>query len=523
MTAIPDILQKVADNKLLTFDEERDLENWFQEVDQLKALFAEVWEDFATSTTIIKKGLDWFNVKDFGAAGDGIIDDTTSISDAIEAMNTAGRGVLYFPAGSYLCSSALTIITASALVLGDGSANVGTAYASKVFSTSATANLFEISAGFGVFQDMAITNSASSTPSAGAGVKVSGDANQRVDFSRVRFYGFYICIDITNAQGWTIKECAIYNPILNGVRIQSVLSGAGDGGWRIINSWFWSYSNYAAAAINVTQSGGLGVISNCAFNYFVSAITINCGSPAFGRVHIIGNIITNLTTGHGISIDGRSNINILGNEFDLNDTTGNNTGSCIYIANNSNANIAIEGNIFKGGVTPAAIALNTVTVTSARIVGNTFTGHTTLVSQTSVTGTVIIIEPATTVTAETSYGLSSAVGTSGYYAREDHTHGSPSLSSATPQDVASTAAAGSGTTPPKNDHVHKGVHSLAKSGDTALYGDVTVSAGTGITLTSSSQNIEIATTGGELLMEDGVTFPPVPLTTEDGTDWLYSG
>jgi hypothetical protein len=28
-------------------------------------------------------------------------------------------------------------------------------------------------------------------------------------------------------------------------------------------------------------------------------------------------------------------------------------------------------------------------------------------------------------------------------------------------------------------------------------------------------------TVAELLMEDGVTFPPVPLTNEDGTDWMY--
>jgi hypothetical protein len=27
----------------------------------------------------------------------------------------------------------------------------------------------------------------------------------------------------------------------------------------------------------------------------------------------------------------------------------------------------------------------------------------------------------------------------------------------------------------------------------------------------------------ELLMQNGVTFPPVPLTNEAGTDWLYGG
>lgn len=28
---------------------------------------------------------------------------------------------------------------------------------------------------------------------------------------------------------------------------------------------------------------------------------------------------------------------------------------------------------------------------------------------------------------------------------------------------------------------------------------------------------------GELLMQDGVTSPPVPIELEDGSDWLYEG
>jgi len=30
------------------------------------------------------------------------------------------------------------------------------------------------------------------------------------------------------------------------------------------------------------------------------------------------------------------------------------------------------------------------------------------------------------------------------------------------------------------------------------------------------------TGSSRVVMEDGVTFPPVPVTTEDGTDWIYS-
>jgi hypothetical protein len=55
-------------------------------------------------------------------------------------------------------------------------------------------------------------------------------------------------------------------------------------------------------------------------------------------------------------------------------------------------------------------------------------------------------------------------------------------------------------------------------------------AGTNITITvnDAGDTITIAstatsTTTGELLMQDGVTSPPVPLTNEAGDDWLYQG
>lgn len=64
--------------------------------------------------------------------------------------------------------------------------------------------------------------------------------------------------------------------------------------------------------------------------------------------------------------------------------------------------------------------------------------------------------PAGTVTAETSYGASSAAGSASTYSKGDHTHGTPALSSsaASASAVGDTASAGSGTTPAKSDHVH---------------------------------------------------------------------
>src|SRR5690349_20283578 len=46
-----------------------------------------------------------FDVKTFGAAGDGKTVDTPAINKAIEAAAAAGGGTVAFPAGNYLCYS----------------------------------------------------------------------------------------------------------------------------------------------------------------------------------------------------------------------------------------------------------------------------------------------------------------------------------------------------------------------------------------------------------------------------------
>lgn len=68
------------------------------------------------STVTIQNALagfanNFFNVKDpaYGATGDGVADDTSEIQAAINAANAAGGGIVFFPAGTYLISSTLTL------------------------------------------------------------------------------------------------------------------------------------------------------------------------------------------------------------------------------------------------------------------------------------------------------------------------------------------------------------------------------------------------------------------------------
>lgn len=57
-----------------------------------------------TAWVPMTQSLEWFNVRDFGAAGDGITDDRAACQAAIDACAASGGGTVYFPAGTYLCS-----------------------------------------------------------------------------------------------------------------------------------------------------------------------------------------------------------------------------------------------------------------------------------------------------------------------------------------------------------------------------------------------------------------------------------
>src|SRR5436305_14579012 len=47
----------------------------------------------------------FYNIKTYGAKGDGKTLDTDAVNKAIDTAATAGGGTVFFPAGTYLCFS----------------------------------------------------------------------------------------------------------------------------------------------------------------------------------------------------------------------------------------------------------------------------------------------------------------------------------------------------------------------------------------------------------------------------------
>ncbi len=61
-----------------------------------------------TDKRVFVDDLSVFNVKDFGATGDGTTDDKTAVQATIDACNVAGGGTVFFPAGTYRLITGLT-------------------------------------------------------------------------------------------------------------------------------------------------------------------------------------------------------------------------------------------------------------------------------------------------------------------------------------------------------------------------------------------------------------------------------
>ncbi len=446
-----------------------------------------------STTTVINNDLGWFNVKAYGAIGDGTTNDTAAINTTIDALTAAGRGVLYFPPGSYQSTGGHSI-TVPCLVMGMGRAKDDPAtFVSKILCSSATASLFSVTALLCIFKDLSLVNNAGSTPSAGAGITVSSaDLTQRVDYTEISVYGFYNNIDHQTGTNWVMNKCVVSAPVKYGLKIQNTAS-TGSGNWMIVDSRFVAGLRNSDAAIRI-ESGGGGRVANCEINgsgiySFNHGIDITSGVST-GDFSVYGGLIQNVR-GHGISVSASwRNIVIVGIVFGISWVTSNNTGNAVNVTGATG--VVVSNCAFAGGASPAAISLTSVA--NARVFGNVNYNMGSLITQSSCTN-VVIGEPGTDVIEEQSYGQSSDIGDSSYFAREDHTHGTPDLSTNAPQNVGSSAAAGSGTEPSKDDHVHKGVASIKKSGATSLFGNVTLSPGENVTLTQVGNDIEISVTG----------------------------
>lgn len=416
--------------------------------------------------------LPWFNVMDYGAVGDGTTDDTAAINLAIADLNTATWGVLYCPGSTYKVTAALTTITASGMVMGDGmGAYDNSANVSAIHCTSQTAVLFTITGKTVKFRDIGLFNTFAGTPSAGAGIQVSGAfIGQKVDLESVVLSGFYVNIDRQVGAQWTNHNVWNWGPVLYGEKIQNTVNqDAGD--WAISGCYYYADTHNAATAIYQLGAGG-GKIANVKINghggaTFTNGIEIAMPTGVQTSVGTIAGCSIENVSGDAIKIttSGTARFGLFAISALEVALYSNNTGRAVNIiaastggvfTNGGIGNVIIDGlTAATNGTARAAVALtNTDGCVLGEISYNGFnarytgSGDTNTIDGASVSfatpsialgssaaagaASTVIRSDSTiaafdvTVPVTQAFGDAAATGSAAFAARRDHRHGMPS-------------------------------------------------------------------------------------------------
>lgn len=195
----------------------------------LNKALADLQDQVVDLTADVNKNKHWRNVRDYGAVGDGIADDTA----AVQATINAGTGPVYFPPGTYLCSTLQMLV---------GTVLLGAQQSNYSFPTpAARASTLKLKGG---------TNSHLIQGAAGiANVQIRNlglDGNKANNTA-----GDLIHLDAATAQdtAWHITDCFLNNAPFDGIQI-----GSGRQALKVQRTWIMQ-SAHNGVTVNGADTG----------------------------------------------------------------------------------------------------------------------------------------------------------------------------------------------------------------------------------------------------------------------------
>jgi hypothetical protein len=287
-----------------------------------------------------------FNVRMFGAFGDGVVDDTNAINNANAAMTAAGGGVLFFPQGRYRTAGG-HVISVRCTMVGQGQGYYHTDNAdgylnddvtgSHIDCTSATAFAFTITTPHFEAENFTVRCTAT-TPTAGGPFRSegSGEAKQacRFQFRNVTLIDGYYGVEHANG-AYPVFD----NVICTGQRKYSLWlrnDANADWGDGYVTKCIFIHSAAHAteAAIRYEGGGGLKVL----FNKFVASgighglWMVFSSATVSTQLIVMGNSFDGIS-GNGIRLETSGVGEFYHILIDTNYITGSSTNEPIYINN----------------------------------------------------------------------------------------------------------------------------------------------------------------------------------------------
>lgn len=371
----------------------------------------------AVTRSAFSKFGDEVSVKDFGAMGNGIADDTTAFNSALAYLESLGGGTLIFPAGIYILSAVVTTTMttngASITIVGAGA----DATELRWTSTSGGLTINYISPGNSAhIRDLSITTS---KLNGGNGLFLSQNKSlaqfMNSDITRVNFRGsdnqgggglayWTNCYVMNGVCGTNVIGCTLYGSSSfqgNGAVYQGNAANAANAGngngysiyhnvvGCIFNQLFYgvqylSYSQGLTISQSNFQNTNTGVYTPPGQTGTLSQLQISCSQLAciannisiltnIGNVMIYGNDLFSGASSSSILLNIPEGYSIVGNNISTGGGAGT-FGITIGPPFNSNQVGVITGNVFLG--LNLAIFLETGSMGN-NIQSNSYSGNTT--------------------------------------------------------------------------------------------------------------------------------------------------
>jgi len=237
------------------------------------------------------------SVKDFGATGDGTTDDTAAVKAAV---NAAAGNSLFFPAGTYIISSGITL-PSNTYIYGVENSSIlkiagGISYSAQNYS------IFEILAGTGyiTIENLIFDGNLSNIPNISSvqnPMHVIFEANENIVFNNCRFQNIAgICLNFsTNHTGLYVTNCNFINcggatDNSSGYRHQAIaFSNSTTSGIRSTNVQITGnyFSNQGLDCISIKDIDDCVVSNNIAENSY--SLLYNNPYPAYTTNLVVSN------------------------------------------------------------------------------------------------------------------------------------------------------------------------------------------------------------------------------------------